>query len=174
MLKYFEVILNHFQFSHHANMYADPVRDCPIIFIEQKNKIKFVLTSCSSYLEILWKKVLLTKYYIHNTVKGRRRNFERGGGGCWGYVMKEAPPYNTIIKNKWLIFILKTFKLQRVLKQHSSWIIPNRPTSIWVFENKKQSCLMLLLNLCGIVAQHDDLDWIKHLSNSGMVAKSTT
>ena len=42
------------------------------------------------------------------------------------------------------------------------------------FENKKQSCLMLPLNLGGIVAQHDDLDWIEHLSNFGMVAKSTT
>ena len=42
------------------------------------------------------------------------------------------------------------------------------------FENKKQSCLMLPSNLCGIVAQHDDLDRIEHLSNFGMVVKSTT
>ena len=42
------------------------------------------------------------------------------------------------------------------------------------FGNKKQSCLILPSNLCGIVAQHDDLDWIKYLSNFGMVVKSTT
>ena len=33
------------------------------------------------------------------------------------------------------------------------------------FENKKQNCLMLSSNLCGIAAQHDDLDQIEHLSN---------
>ena len=33
---------------------------------------------------------------------------------------------------------------------------------------------MLPSNLCGIAAQYDDLDWIKHFSNFGMVAKSTT
>ena len=43
----------------------------------------------------------------------------------------------------------------------------------WGFENKKESCLMLSSNLCGIVAQHDHLDWIYHLSNFGMVSKST-
>ena len=33
---------------------------------------------------------------------------------------------------------------------------------------------MLPSNLCGIVAQHDDLDQIEHLSSFGMVAKSTS
>ena len=42
------------------------------------------------------------------------------------------------------------------------------------FENKKQSLLMLLSNICGIVAKHDDLDWMEHLSNFGMFAKSAT
>ena len=33
---------------------------------------------------------------------------------------------------------------------------------------------MLSSNLCGIVAQHDDLDRIEHLSNFALVVKSTT
>ena len=46
-------------------------KDYPIIFLEQGNKIKFLLASFSYFLEILWKNVLLTKYYTYNikTVK---------------------------------------------------------------------------------------------------------
>ena len=39
-------------------------RDCPIIFLEQEDKIKFVLASFSFYLEILWKNVLSASIII--------------------------------------------------------------------------------------------------------------
>ena len=44
-----------------------------------------------------------------------------------------------IFKNKWSIFILKTFKLRRALQQHSSWIIRNRRTSIWVLKTRNKA-----------------------------------